>query len=290
LVDREDGVSIYYEDLAVKGKGATKTLFFIYGLGCSISHWKYQMRYFLEQQKLGEKIRIVWSDFRGHGLSVGGDSDDISVQKIADDIAEVCQHLNITSAIFLGQSMGGTIALKLAELYPELVDQLILQGSPPVAPSKTIEAGIVGAELWKMMIRVNELSPQSIRLLYSVLPNLSIPIAQVIRFSGFNSTLVSDDDVKEYTQALLAGNPNVFWRLAGDMEGFDIAKFKHPVVAPTLIIAGEQDHCVPEDQIDYLSEHLPHSVVEMIPHGSHCPHLDDPDLVNQLISRFINKS
>ncbi|MEZ4742623.1 MAG: alpha/beta hydrolase [Bdellovibrionota bacterium] len=73
------------------------------------------------------------------------------------------------------------------------------------------------------------------------------------------------------------------------MENFDVADFGSEIIVPTLIIAGKQDRCVPLPNIEYLASKLKNAQIEVIPHGSHCPHLDDPPLVNELISNFIRK-
>jgi pimeloyl-ACP methyl ester carboxylesterase len=146
----------------------------------------------------------------------------------------------------------------------------------------------LGASSWNAMIKLNKLSPFTIRLLHKALPALGRPMMETIRIVGFNADLVSVEDVKEYTEALIASNPNVFWELAGDLEKFDVATLPTKILADTLIIAGRQDNCVTPVAIDYLSSHLPNSQVVFLEHGSHCPHLDDPPLINDLIEKFLS--
>jgi esterase len=51
---------------------------------------------------------------------------------MAQDIVEVMQHLTIESAIVLGHSMGGKIAMELALTHPALVKKLIIADIAPV--------------------------------------------------------------------------------------------------------------------------------------------------------------
>ncbi|MEZ4742622.1 MAG: alpha/beta hydrolase [Bdellovibrionota bacterium] len=205
-----DGISLYYEDTQAPGE----VLFFIYGLGCSISHWKYQMSYFLDKSNkskgVTQKYRIVWMDFRNHGRSGKCQSSQLSVVQLAEDVKQCCDVLGIHKAIFLGQSMGGSVLLQLAHSYPKLVKKMVLQGSPPIAPSRTICTSPLAPFAWKRMIQLNKLSPMSVRLIHKSLSGISRPLMEAARFSGFNPQLVNSDDVMEYVKLLLASDANVF--------------------------------------------------------------------------------
>ncbi len=293
FIEIGDGVKIYVEDTG----GTGEVLFFLYGLGCAISHWKHQIKYFAQKsspctkEPAKRRFRIVWMDFRGHGQSTSATSktSDFSLATFVEDIASVFKQLKITQATVLGQSMGGTIAISFACKYPHLVTALVLQGSPPQSPSKMFNISKLGAFSWKAMIELNRQSPFAVRLLHRSLPAIGRPMMEVIRIVGFNAQLVSIEDVTEYTEALLASNPNVFWELAADLEKFDIARLPQPVTVRTLIIAGRKDNCVSPEAIHYLASHLPQAQLVFVEHGSHCPHLDDPPLVNELIDRFIEQ-
>jgi pimeloyl-ACP methyl ester carboxylesterase len=326
-----DGAEIYFEDT----EGDGPVLFFLYGLGCHISHWKHQMAYFLvrkleartgegpaggageAKKSSGKKsaisaarrvasrsteiekdpieknsvrdYRIVWLDYRGHGnSSPWHHKSPLTFDVIIDDIRDFCAHRQIHEATFLGQSLGGTFALKLSAKFPSLVKSIILQGSPPVGASSTIAGGVAAKAVFHSLIRLNENSPGSVRAMYRASQFLRSPILEIIRFAGFNQKLASVYDIDEYVEHLLASDPNVFWDLAKDLEKFNVADISPPISCPALIIAGAHDALVPLDQISLLAHHLPRSELKVINHGSHCPHFDDPFLVSQLIDEFIS--
>lgn len=323
-----DGSEIYFEDT----EGHGPVLFFLYGLGCHISHWKHQIAYFLGQKLEAQKgamvediaqssgadsgkgkikskrtsasvnetglpksdaarrdYRIVWMDYRGHGnSSPWHHKSPLTFEVIVDDIKRFCDFRQIKAANFLGQSLGGTFAIKLAAKYPDLVSSIVLQGSPPVGASSTIAGGIAAKIAFHGMVKLNENSPESIRAIYRASQVIRSPIQQIIRFAGFNQKLANVYDIGEYVDHLMASDPNVFWDLAKDLEKFDVAKINPPVSCPALVIAGAHDALVPLDQISALVHHLPASELKVIDHGSHCPHFDDPPLVNDLIQKFID--
>jgi pimeloyl-ACP methyl ester carboxylesterase len=41
------------------------------------------------------------------------------------------------------------------------------------------------------------------------------------------------------------------------------------------------------EECKWLAKRLPMAELDIIPHGSHCPHLDDPVYVNQRIDKFL---
>ena len=79
---------------------------------------------------LSEKYRVTSVDVRNHGDSFH--SGMMDYPSMAQDIIEIMQHLAIDSAIVLGHSMGGKIAMELALTCPERVDKLIVADIAPV--------------------------------------------------------------------------------------------------------------------------------------------------------------
>ena len=63
---------------------------------------------------LGGRATLVTIDARGHGRSGLGQAP-VTAQRMADDLAEVLDHLGVSSAIVGGASMGGCIALQFAD-------------------------------------------------------------------------------------------------------------------------------------------------------------------------------
>src|SRR5688500_7864747 len=60
-----DGAVLHFEDSG----GPGPVLFYIYGLACSIRHWKYRLAYFGDGGGAKRGHRQIWMDFRGHGRS-----------------------------------------------------------------------------------------------------------------------------------------------------------------------------------------------------------------------------
>lgn len=79
---------------------------------------------------LAESYCVTSVDVRNHGNSFHADVMDYPT--MAQDIVNLMQHLAIKSAVVLGHSMGGKIAMELALTSPELVEKLIVADIAPV--------------------------------------------------------------------------------------------------------------------------------------------------------------
>src|SRR5690606_4275544 len=80
----------------------------IHGLFGSLSNLGILARYFFEQRT------VIQIDVRNHGLSAH--SPDLSYKLMAEDVIETLSSLNIQKFVVVGHSMGGKIAMKLADL------------------------------------------------------------------------------------------------------------------------------------------------------------------------------
>jgi pimeloyl-ACP methyl ester carboxylesterase len=83
---------------------------------------------------LAKKNRVICVDLLGHGQSdcLGYIH---SMEDMADAVHQVISELKIRKAVFVGHSMGGYVALAIAELYPELMKGLVLLNSTSRADS-----------------------------------------------------------------------------------------------------------------------------------------------------------
>ena len=72
--------------------------------------------------------QVITIDLLGHGQT-----ENLSYMHTMEDMADavhaVLHHLNISEAVFVGHSMGGYVSLAFAELYPEMVNGIILLNS-----------------------------------------------------------------------------------------------------------------------------------------------------------------
>jgi 3-oxoadipate enol-lactonase len=75
---------------------------------------------------LVDRYCVVRHDWRGTGLSSGGERVDYTFPQYADDLAALLDHLGIARAAVMGMAYGGRVAARFALLHPDRVDALAL--------------------------------------------------------------------------------------------------------------------------------------------------------------------
>ncbi|MDR0806262.1 MAG: esterase [Enterobacteriaceae bacterium] len=79
---------------------------------------------------LQQDYQTLQIDVRNHGLSPH--SPEMNYQVMAEDILALCRELSLDKISLIGHSMGGKISMKLTELAPELIRQLVVIDIAPV--------------------------------------------------------------------------------------------------------------------------------------------------------------
>ena len=273
-----DGTKIFY---SAEGKG--KPLVFCYGLVCSSLHWTYQIDHFSQSYK------AVWSDYRGHQNSdVPKDFDSLTLGNIARDITTLLDELGIKDAVFLGHSMGVNAVLEVYRQQPHRVAGLVLANGTPKKPLETIFGTNATEVAFNLLGYAHKRTPKLIDFLWKSQKGNPL-VRSLFAFGGFNPHLTPPEDIQLYIDQIAEMDPKIFLSLIRNYDNYDATAWLHTVKAPTLVIAGEEDKVIPLDQQELMHQLIPNSRLEIIKHGSHCPQMDLPDLVNLKIEKFLEE-
>src|SRR6187431_3248172 len=102
------------------------TVLLIHGSGpgvTSYANWR------LVIPALAEKFRVIAPDMVGFGYSDRPENVEYGLQTWADQVVGLMDALGIEKASLVGNSFGGSIALRIATLHPDRVNKLVLMGS-----------------------------------------------------------------------------------------------------------------------------------------------------------------
>lgn len=113
------GVRLAYR---AAGEPDAAPIVLLHGLGSDGSSWE------AVSEELGRSHRIYVPDMRGHGSSDWPGS--YSFDLMRDDVLGFLDALGLDRVTLVGHSMGGSVALLLAEKYPERIDRLVIEDTP----------------------------------------------------------------------------------------------------------------------------------------------------------------
>jgi len=109
-----NGAELYYEEHG----GGEQALVLAHGMGGNHAIW------FKQIPALAEHFRVITFDHRGFGNS--SDPDGCGRSAYVDDLTAILDHLDIASAILVGQSMGGGTCISFTCEHPGRVDALVI--------------------------------------------------------------------------------------------------------------------------------------------------------------------
>lgn len=276
----KDQTKLFY---SIEGNPDGENLVFCYGLICSISHWKHQIEF------LKKKYKIYWMDYRGHHASdLPKNLDTISLPSIVEDLNTFFNEVKINKATIIGHSMGVNVALEFYKKYPDKVTALILANGTPHRPLETLLLNNLCEPLFKFLKWAENKQPYLIKLLWHS-QKMNPLVYEIISKLGFNESYASKDDIQNYIKQFSSLDPKIFIKLIENYNDYDCTTWLHTIVVPTLIIAGEKDYITPIEKQQLLHQLILKSELYVVKKGSHCPHIDFPELISTKIQSFLSE-
>lgn len=170
-----------------------------------------------------------------------------------------------------GLSMGGIVAMEVLRLAPKRISRLALMDTscqselPNVAAAR--ESQIVGARSGRLAEVVRE----------EIKPDHLAPGPQ----RGAVLQTVMD-------MALYLG-PDIFVRQSRIMQRRpDQQSTLRKSKTPTLIMCGEYDSLTPMRRHEFMAQLMPNAVLEVVYDAGHLPTLEQPEMVTNLLRRWLN--
>ncbi len=256
---KHEGIVFYYEDA-----GEGMPFVFQHGLGGDCQQT-------LDVYPPGPEQRVISMDFRAHGRTRPmGDPDRMDFVTFGDDVVALLDHLNISSAVIGGISLGAAVALSLAVRHRTRVKGLVL--SRPAFlytpfPEHLQVFAYVGALIRKF-------GPEQGRQIFT-------------KFEGFT---LMEREYPAAAQSLL----DQFEKEAAQERAIRLESFPKQVPVenreqlqsleiPTLILGCQQDPIHPFAYAQQLKHDIPGSELEEVPSKS-----IDPEAHVEACRRYID--
>jgi pimeloyl-ACP methyl ester carboxylesterase len=217
--------------------------------------------------------RLFAPDPRGTGRSVVQSGDPVDVAGYAADVLAALDASGISSADFVGSSLGSAIAAEIASLAPERVRRLVLI-SPAAGPdarlSNALDGFVRAAEDPDLRLRV--MAPWLFgRAFLGDAKNVDRAVRAVVSATG----RIAATTLREQADAL-----------SGWLDG--AAKTYAGVRAPTLVIAGEDDALVAASHARAIAETIANAKLEVLDEIGHAPMVEAPERLQALLRDFLD--
>lgn len=257
-----DGVRIGYREI---GRG--RPLVLLHGL---MAHGGF----FREQQALADQFRVISIDLRGHGASFAA-GEDLSVRRLAEDVAELAEALDLEGAIGVGWSLGASV------LWDVLSGPASARFAGAVVVDMTPRVANDGE--WRLGLEPEHCQARS-RAIAGDFESFATAAGQAIFAQPVASGLgeAARWAGGEFARSDAASIGAVWTSLVER----DFRPQLGGIKQPTLIVHGAHSHLYGADTAEHLASALPNALIIQFEHSGHSPHLEQPELFNQTIRDF----
>jgi pimeloyl-ACP methyl ester carboxylesterase len=257
------GISTHYHDA---GDGDPVVL--LHGSGPGVSAWANWQHTI---PALAKTSRVLALDLVGYGATERPETIRYSLRSWTDHVRAFLDALGLGQVSVVGNSLGGRIALQLAEDDSSRLDKLVLMGSPGVG--MTVTEGLKA-------LRGYEPSPENMRALLT-------------GYFAVDPSIITDDLVRIRYEASAAPGAHEAYRLMffdPRHDGSNLAITEEQVRAvtvPVLLVHGREDKVVPPEVSWDMVNLLPDADLHVFARCGHWTQIERAAEFNALVADFL---
>lgn len=247
---------------AEAGPAGAPAVVFVHSLGTDHRVWDRVV------PALATDHRTLSYDLRGHGLS-DAPAGPYRLDQLAEDLQGLVEERGVASAVLVGISIGGQIALECAARHPAAVRGLVLADTA---------ARIGSVDGWNQRIDAVEASGLE-SIVHGVLERWfasSFRAEEPSCVQGFGHIL-SRMPVAGYVASCAA------------LRDGDLTETARRVKMPALVLTGSEDQATTPEEGRALAGLLPNARFELLEGAAHLPCVEQPSRVAGAIRRFLEE-
>ncbi|GAB2515809.1 alpha/beta fold hydrolase [Nocardia heshunensis] len=219
---------------------------------------------------LAAEHRVIAVDWPGHGASEPNPG--VTAVGLADTLLELVTALDLDRAVFLGNSVGGYAAARLAIDHPDRVAGLVLVNTGGFVRQSPLTRAY--CNLYGSAAVARYLIPRSVR-------SYMKPVSPA-------DDAVIDRATRVAATAAGRATYRSLWHSFND-PGYDLTTRAASITAPTLIVWGGRDPVLPLRYGKLAHRLIPHSQLHVLPTG-HLPFSSAPTEFLDLVQPFISSA
>jgi pimeloyl-ACP methyl ester carboxylesterase len=265
------GARLHY---ATSGSG--EPLLLIPGLGLDHAYYRFGA------PLLSRHLQVLAVDPRSIGRSTKSPPP-YSVEGWADDFAAMIDQLRFGPIHVLGSSLGGAMALALAQRHPDKLKSLIVVGGF----SELDRATELNFRLRLRLIQKLGMSDEvadymGLWTLTRKFINSNAGYA-VMRANQANIRANSAESYSAFIEALLK------WGRCqpGQEQEPKFTTLLASIKGPTLVVTSDNDHLIPRELSELIATSIPGAKLVVMPGAGHIPFMEQPEQVARIVLEFI---
>jgi 4,5:9,10-diseco-3-hydroxy-5,9,17-trioxoandrosta-1(10),2-diene-4-oate hydrolase len=259
------GIRIHYHEV-----GTGQPVIMIHGAGPGANSWS-NFRQNVDAFAAGHRALLV--DMPQYGGSEKVIIEGGRLTYCAGVFLDFMDQLGIESAHFVGNSMGGQVAIKLAAEHPERVSRLVVIGSGTGNPSLFTPMPLEGIKLIGGYYKGEGPSREKLRTLLQTLL--------------YDASFLTDEVLEERYQASI--DPEVVRVMTSHPPAAEsLAEHLHKVACPALVVWGADDRFGALDVGLLMVRTMQNARMHIFPHCGHWAQVEHAAEFNRLVLDFLD--
>jgi len=256
--------------------GAGEPILLIPGLGLDHSYYRFGM------PLLARHLQVLAVDPRGIGRSTKSPPP-YTVEAWADDFAVMIDKLGFGPIHVLGSSLGGSMALALAQRHPGKLKSLMVVGGFSELDRAT--------ELnFRLRLRLIEKLGMSDEVAdYMGLWTLTRKF--INSDAGYATMRANQDNIRANSAESYSAFVEALLKWGRCQPGQEReAKFTtllESIALPTLVVTSDNDHLIPKELSDLIAARIAGAKLVVMPGAGHIPFMEQPTEVVRIVLDFI---
>ena len=256
---RIDDIQMAYTDT-----GVGRPIVLIHGYPFNRTLWNEQVA------ALSSSYRIIVPDLRGFGESESSPGP-ATMNRMAQDVAQLMDHLEISRAVIGGLSMGGYVALAFCKQFPSRVRALVLADTRAQADTEE-------AKQTRIQQAEKALSEGMAGIADAMLPKLLTP----------ETVSKRPEIVKRVRDMMLKTKPEgAASALLGMAERDDQTELLSRITTKTLILVGAEDAITPVADSEKMHNAIAGSHLVVLENAGHVSNLERTGEFNEALMDFL---
>jgi len=255
-------------EVVEQGPKTGEPIVLIHCFTCAINYWNAMI------PALSRQHRVIAVDLLGHGGSEKPSSG-YSVKSQAEVVAEALGQLGVRDAEVVGHSLGGAVAVALAQQSPQLVNRVFIVDTPP-----THEEGDLG------LVAKLGFAPVIGEAFWRIKPDFAVKKGLEVAFApGFD---VPDEFVENVDRMTFSAYDD-------SASGFDDYTKEEPLDRrmaetgkPLMVIMGAEEQIInePAKRLAEYRATIPGTETKLIAGAGHSPNVEKPAQTAALVLGF----